>query len=274
MHYPDRETSIEWINAPPAWTKRLPWHSDIVADFIYAGLLPQPLPGMARHHHDHWEICLYIHGTGVATIGDRKIPFLPGTIIAFPPDIPHQEDADADGYQVYYVGLRHYAPPALGAQVCHDDEANSFLHAFQALVRERQLRQPGWEATVRDLLNVLVTWLHRWTSGHDDLVARTEQALLARMADPDLRIDDIARGFAVPVKRLRERFNKALGLSPRQYLTRLRLDQARTLLVSGHSVAATAELVGLRDAFYFSRLFRSELGMAPSSLRNTLRKEP
>jgi AraC family L-rhamnose operon regulatory protein RhaS len=238
-----------------------------VAEFVYAGVLPQPRPGSALHGHDHWEVCRYIHGTGTALIGEREFRFDPGTIIVFPPDILHAEHADAGGFQVYYFGLRHYAPPAVGAQACRDDDAGSFLAACQALARESQLRQPGWEAAVRGLLDALVAWLHRWTAGHDELVARAEQALLTRMADPDLRIESIAAELAVPAKRLRERFRAALGVSPRQYLTRLRLDQARTLLSTGHSVAATAELVGLRDAFYFSRLFRAELGMAPSALK-------
>jgi AraC-like DNA-binding protein len=238
-----------------------------VAEFVYAGVLPQPRPGSALHGHDHWEVCRYFHGTGVTTIGEREFRFEPGTIIAFPPDIPHKEEADAGGFQVYYFGLRHYAPAAVGAQTCRDDDTGSFMHACAALARESQLRQPGWEAAVRDLLDLLVTWLHRWTSGHDELVARTEQALLTRMADPDLRIEDIAGELDVSAKRLRERFRKALGVTPRHYLTRLRLDQARSLLSTGHSVAATAELVGLRDAFYFSRLFRAELGVTPSTLR-------
>lgn len=239
-----------------------------MAELIIAGDIPVRT-STARHGHDHWEVCLYFHGTGITTIGEQKIPFAPGTIIVFPPDIPHQEDADAGGYRVYYFGLRHYAPASVGAQVCRDDDAGSFRHACIALIRECRLRQPGWQAATRDLLDLLVTWLHRWTSGHDELVARCEQLLLQRMTDPDLRIEMIAMELDVPVKRLRERFRAALGISPRQYLTRLRLDQAHTLLVSGHPVATTAELVGLRDAFYFSRLFRAERGIAPSAVHRS-----
>lgn len=245
------------------------WAASVVAvaEFIYAGILPQPRPGSDRHGHDHWEVCLYFHGTGVAIIGDRRVRFAPGTIIVFPPDVPHEERADAGGFQVYYLGLRHYAPPKVGVQVCQDDDAGSFKTAFQALVRESQLRQAGWETATRGLLDLLVTWLHRWTGDHDPLIARAEEALLTRMADPDLRIESIAAELKVPAKRLRERFRAALGLTPRQYLTRLRLDRAKSLLQTGYPVAATAELVGLRDAFYFSRLFRSELGVAPSAVR-------
>ncbi|MEK7413934.1 MAG: AraC family transcriptional regulator [Planctomycetota bacterium] len=238
-----------------------------MSSFVYAGVLQKPRAGSAPHSHDHWEICRYFHGTGVTTIGKQEFHFEPGSIIVFPPRIPHAEHADAGGYQVYYVGLRHYAGSKVGTQICRDDSDGNFMRICHSLMQESQLRQAGWESIAHDLLHVLVTWLQRWTTGHDELVSRTEQALLARMADPDLRIESIASELDVSVKRLRERFSAALGVSPRQYLTRLRLNQARTLLQTGHSVATTAELVGLRDAFYFSRLFRSEVGVAPSAVR-------
>ena len=59
-------------------------------------------------------------------------------------------------------------------------------------------------------------------------------------------------------------FRKTFGVSCRDYVMRLRIETACTLLeVPGASIADVATTAGFTDASYFARMFRSRMGMSP-----------
>ena len=59
-------------------------------------------------------------------------------------------------------------------------------------------------------------------------------------------------------------FRQAYGVSPQEYLCRLRLQHAAQLLADGSPVAQAAYSAGFADLPNFSRRFRLEYGTAPS----------
>lgn len=59
-------------------------------------------------------------------------------------------------------------------------------------------------------------------------------------------------------------FVKKAGISPKQYLLNYRIEQAKLLLDMGTSVKNTAASCGFEDVFYFSRVFKTHTGVAPS----------
>ena len=63
-------------------------------------------------------------------------------------------------------------------------------------------------------------------------------------------------------------FRRQTGRSPQQYLTELRLEKARTLLLEyGYRPGEAAQAVGYADIFSFSRMFKRHYGVSPSALR-------
>ena len=68
-----------------------------------------------------------------------------------------------------------------------------------------------------------------------------------------------------------ELFKKKTGLSPYQYLTKLRIQKACQLLSQGHSITETSYLVGM-EPHNFGRVFKKEVGCAPRVYLNKLVK--
>ena len=64
-------------------------------------------------------------------------------------------------------------------------------------------------------------------------------------------------------------FQKYAGISPIHYLIRYRMSRARDLLITGrYSVAEVANSVGYVDVYYFSRIFKKQMGCAPSKVES------
>jgi AraC-like DNA-binding protein len=68
-------------------------------------------------------------------------------------------------------------------------------------------------------------------------------------------------------------FTRVFGESPHEFLTRVRVERARQLLV--HDNEAVTEIcfdVGYQSLGSFSTLFRQQVGLAPSEFRRSLRR--
>jgi AraC-like DNA-binding protein len=67
-------------------------------------------------------------------------------------------------------------------------------------------------------------------------------------------------------------FHEHAGVSPGQWLTRLRAERAAALLTTTTlAVRAVGERVGLTDPFHFSRLFKRAMGVSPRAYRDSKR---
>jgi signal transduction histidine kinase/AraC-like DNA-binding protein len=84
--------------------------------------------------------------------------------------------------------------------------------------------------------------------------------------------EEIAEALGVSANYFSRVFRRELGLSPWQYLSRLRIMRAKKLLAdSDMSVTDVAIAVGFSDTAYFSRVFRKEAGRSPQAYRRQIR---
>lgn len=86
-------------------------------------------------------------------------------------------------------------------------------------------------------------------------------ARLCRDIDKPLRIEQIAQEFGMSVSGSHNRFKVVTAMGPLQYQKRLRLQEARPLMLPEYLDAASAALqVGCRDASHLYRECQSLLG--------------
>ncbi|HOK04173.1 MAG TPA: AraC family transcriptional regulator [Victivallales bacterium] len=85
-----------------------------------------------------------------------------------------------------------------------------------------------------------------------------------------LSVNLLAAEFKVTPVHMIRTFRHVVGMTPLEYVHRLRLDEAFRLLSRGDgsmNIAEIAESVGFDDPNYFSRLFRKKVGYPPSSVK-------
>lgn len=78
-------------------------------------------------------------------------------------------------------------------------------------------------------------------------------------------VNDLAKMCALSPAHFRKLFHDCKGTTPSDYRNRLRIERASELLRSGdRTVGEVAELVGINDVKYFSKLFIRYTGIKPS----------
>lgn len=84
----------------------------------------------------------------------------------------------------------------------------------------------------------------------------------------DLRIVDLARRTGLSHSQFSRRFKRVLGISPKDYLRRVRVRHARRLLeTTDRSVSQIAVDSGFYDQSHLSHAFRRLTGMGPAAYR-------
>ncbi len=107
---------------------------------------------------------------------------------------------------------------------------------------------------------------------HDDECIMLAQTWLRNNYQNEVNIKALAEHVDMSARNFDRRFKKAVNSSPSQYLRKIRLDEAKSLLrTSNLAITEVAALVGYNDPAYFSRLFSQRYRTSPSSYRQQVR---
>lgn len=104
--------------------------------------------------------------------------------------------------------------------------------------------------------------------GYSDVVGTVKQ-YIAEHYKEDIDRNDIAAVAYITPNYLSKRFHMEVGMSLREYINQLRIEEAkRLLLTTNSSVSDIAGEVGFDNISYFSTVFRKLCGMSPMDWRN------
>jgi AraC-like DNA-binding protein len=115
------------------------------------------------------------------------------------------------------------------------------------------------------LLEELVTSAHRQRQTDEGSLMRSAQTFFDTHYAEELSIRQVADLHGMEPKRFGSLFSRYIGIAPIRYLADVRMQHACELLSMGcYKVEQVAKAVGINDSYYFSRLFKAHIGMAPS----------
>lgn len=103
-----------------------------------------------------------------------------------------------------------------------------------------------------------------------DMIQQCEEYLKENVSNVQFSLSSCAERFAVAPQTLRRKFKEATGQTLSSYLTFLRIQHAKELLVSSDlDINEICEQCGYLDLSSFIRLFKSETGVSPGKFRET-----
>lgn len=103
----------------------------------------------------------------------------------------------------------------------------------------------------------------------DQLVELMEK----NMDNGDLVVDDLVRELAVSRSVFFKKLKTLTGLAPIEFIKEMRIKRAAQLIETGEfNMTQISYMVGINDPRYFSKCFKSKLGMTPTEYRDKVKK--
>jgi AraC-like DNA-binding protein len=84
-----------------------------------------------------------------------------------------------------------------------------------------------------------------------------------------LTIDELSKNAGLSRTAFIKRFRDTTGMSPKQFVTYIRISEAKKLWSSNLSITKIAEKTGFYDSAHFMKTFTAVTGLSPSEYRNT-----
>lgn len=222
---------------------------------------------MREHFHDDYlEMILVLEGEMEVRIRDQVLRGSTGTVLVYPRGVAHEERA---------VGGPLHMLLAVWAE-----------RGAARAPRDRRLISNDGHGRIRTLLE----WLHETPSGErftpasllhcalveferggdpspDDPITRVRRHIHQNFAQK-ISLNDLAKIAHQSSYHFARHFHKKTGVPPMRYLRQVRVEAAKTLVVTSPlPLRAIASMTGLVDEFHLSRVFRAVTGQPPSALR-------
>ncbi|MGM7722722.1 AraC family transcriptional regulator [Metabacillus sp. Hm71] len=245
-------------------------------------------PGWSRQgtkpqHHSLWFIT---KGKGEVVLNGKRTKLGPGKLIFFTPEMICDKKASRNhALEFYFVrfsyalafeekGMWHFKQakdvtfPLSGVYTMTNssaiilllDQLNSLSKRRGAAVTFQK------KLLLQELLLTIAQDFRSQTISGDSkkAIEGTIEYMVDHYKNP-ITLSDLANIAGLSTSHYSRLFKKYIGLSPIDYLTHLRIDRAKELLVlSDIRIKEVSQTVGYADELYFSRTFKRIVGVSPS----------
>ncbi|MED0685372.1 AraC family transcriptional regulator [Anoxybacillus ayderensis] len=232
---------------------------------------------LSEDTYPHWNLFCIEEGVFEYEVMGQKGEAQFGEIIFCPPHIPLKRKAVTPlkfhFLRFSFRDIEQYELPVGKIKILDTERLSStYSHLRSMAFNETELSN-RWKAhLIYDLLqlygmeNQLLT-IDNQPKIKDPVIAKAIEHL-HEQAFTHTTIQRIASHCGLSSIQFTRRFQESIGISPSEYLTLLRLRQARTLLLeTDYTIDDIANRCGYSNGFYFSRVFSKKMKMSPSSFR-------
>lgn len=168
-------------------------------------------------------------------------------------------------------GCRQCSLSHLLNRICEIANQNQPSFSLQERIEELISNSMDYGDIQRGMNDLLKEIFHTFSENSGSAVAAQIKTFIDRHYTEQISLTSLAGKFNFSISYLSSLFKKAYGSSPNEYIIRLRMERAKTLLAENRntSVRQISELTGYADPYYFSRLFKMSAGCTPSEYRNS-----
>ena len=235
------------------------------------------------HTHNHAELFYIVGGKGQFLIEDQLYPVNTNHLVIINPNVTHTEvslNAQPLEYIVLGIdGVELSITENSNGQFCILDhfESMDITSCLRNILREMELKQPGYEDICQAFMEILIIRLMRSTglsvpTEPQNSVGNHQCAAVRRYIDhhfkESLTLDQLAEEAHMNKFYLSHAFKQEYGVSPINYMISRRLEESKYLLAETDlSMSQIAQLLGFSSLSYFSQVFRRTQGIAPMEYR-------
>lgn len=250
---------------------------------------PSPL-----HHHDYYELFLVEEGRARHWINGRLEPLSVGDLVFIRPQDTHRFEPDPSlGFRILNTMFRcesadhllaRYRADLAGRFFWSSDPAPVTMHLEGPVLERVTNTTLTLSASQRTLVRIESYLMALMTSALDEMpdVPRAAPGWLVdachAVARPDVFRQGVSGFFAAAARgqeHVCRQTRRFLGVTPTQYVNRIRIQHAAMLLGSTTVPLEQVALdCGFENMSYFHRLFKEHYGATPKDYRRRHRRDP
>lgn len=259
------------------------------------------VPSRTLHFHNCLEIGRCDSDSGIMRFRGNELPFHEGDITVVASNVPHttySAPGTASMWHYIFVNVEELFFPYFPVEVIgNHDVLSRMIREFHAIlsseaypdiawlvssiIDEMQKKESNYQFSVRGLMLSLIVKLMNFyieQEGGSD-VAHSENSLAIAPALHYIRtsymldfpMDRLAELCDLSPTHFRRLFSSIMGFGPLEYLNRIRITHATTMLrTTEQPILDISEDVGFHSVSSFNRHFSEIVGMTPSNYRKEL----
>ena len=211
-----------------------------------------------------------VSGSGVFEIGDKKILAEAGDILFLPANTAYRVDySGGESIFVHLIQCNYFETENFRLENKTQIEAK-FQSLWEAWRTQHSVNRA--KSAVYDILDQIAN--AQQGAVCDSALTDCVRYMEEHFSDPTLTVSEVCAIGFFSASTLQRTFIRHFGLSPKQYLCKLRMNRALELLSENElSIKEIAFACGFTDEKYFSRAFKEKYGCPPSQLQNNIRQQ-
>ena len=220
-----------------------------------------------RHNHPCWELVYKLSGGSDVTVGDAIFHTCAGDLYLVPPEVFHC-DSTKSSFSDLVLLVDEINPDK--PHLVHDYDG-SILSTMQIINRVMNQKGEGYQGIADSFGEALLRYISPFltSSKKSGFVYSLKNLIFENVGNADFDLTEEIKKLNYNPDHIRRCFKAETGKTPLSYLTDLRIDRAKQLLVSPtyETVETVSAKCGFRDSFYFSTCFKKRIGCSPLQYR-------
>ena len=196
----------------------------------------------------------------------KSLKLSDGSLTFFPSGIGYTRKCEYDSMIVIHLDIPNYV--SYDIQTATPNNYQGMYDIFKNMLTIWTQKKPGYKYAASALLYRLFEMLcleFSDTAAVPDSIKGSLDFIHENYTDCQIRMSDIVKNAGMSEVYFRKIFKSCFGVTPKRYITDLRMEHAKTLLNSGHvTVSEAAERSGFGDVKHFSTAFKKKMGYPPS----------
>lgn len=222
------------------------------------------------HTHKKYEIMLYLDGEGYMRTELGNIPFETGTIVIVPPNIKHGSISE-NGFRNISIEGDFEAYFRFDTVKSFEDNKTREGKMLAEMIYENRYGNDTYLASLCTAYVCFLMQRFELDSAMQRSVKKITDEISQNAFDTQIDLTLILSKSGYSEDYIRSCFKKITGKTPNEFLTDIRIKNACFLIdiyKNKISLSEISERCGYLDYIYFSKRFKSVMGMSPREYRN------
>jgi AraC family transcriptional regulator len=226
---------------------------------------------LSFHEHEEAVLCILLRGTMREETGTSETLHGPGHVIFKPAGLRHRNAFGPVGASIFTLAVGDHTSARLSVAgfpsrrpfITSVSSASAVVARLVSAMRRRSTLH--CKALSLQLLVQVQQSADSSSARWGATLAALHEAILSYGSG--LRVRDLGRLTCTPSGEIEAAVRQVLGLTVRDYVQRVRVEEASRLLAEGEPISAVALAVGYHDQSHLTRAFKKVMGLTPGVFR-------